>query len=99
MEPHQGNKDPRKDKWYREKKCFAGKKIGRWEVLIRAPNKDHLITYWCKCECGFISRVDKRSLANGRSKSCGCLKNELNSKRLKERWANGLHKNGKLTSL
>ena len=97
LEPHQENKDPRKAKWYRTKKCFVGDQIGRWKVLLRAPNRGHLITYWCQCECGFIGRVDKRALASGRSKSCGCLKNELNAKRMKERWEKGLHKNRKTT--
>jgi len=89
---HQGNK-------YSEKKSLVGEKIGRWQVLLRAPNKDHLIQYWCQCDCGFLKRVDKRALVAGRSKSCGCLKNEMNSKRLKEAWKRGSHSNGRLTSL
>ena len=97
MEPHPGIKDPRKA--HRTKRCFVGDKIGRWEVLLRAPNKDHHIVYWCKCECGFVGRVEKRSLASGKSKSCGCLKSETGSRLLKERWAKGFHKNGRLTSI
>lgn len=98
MEPHPGIKDPRKA--HRTKRCFAGEKVGRWEVLLRAPdNANQQIVYWCRCECGFLARVEKRSLASGRSKSCGCLKSELGSKWLKNRWANGLHKNGRLISI
>ena len=99
LEPHQEVKDPRKTKWYRIKRCLVGNKFGRWEVLLRGPNRDHFITYWCKCECGYISRVDKRALVSGKSKSCGCLKNEINAKRSKERWVNGDHKNGRLISM
>ena len=97
MEPHPGIKDPRKA--HRTKRCFVGDKIGRWEVLLRAPDKDNQIVYWCECECGFVGRIEKRSLASGRSRSCGCLKSDLGSKSLKERWKKGFHKNGRLTSV
>ena len=97
MEPHPGIKDPRKA--HRTKRCFVGEKFGRWEVVLRAPNKDHHIVYWCKCDCGFLARVEKRSLASGRSKSCGCLKSDLGSKLLKDRWKKGFHKNGRLTPI
>ena len=96
LEPHPGIKDPRKA--HRTKRCFVGERFGRWEVMLRAPNKDHHIVYWCRCECGYTARVEKRSLASGRSKSCGCYKSELNSKEFKYKWDNGLHKNGKLIS-
>ena len=77
MEPHPGIKDSRKA--HRTKRCFVGDKIGRWKVLLRAPDKDHQIVYWCECECGFVGRIEKRSLASCRSKSCGCLKSDLGS--------------------
>lgn len=35
----------------------------------------------CLCDCGSIVFVDKSSLRNGSSKSCGCLNRELLSKR------------------
>ncbi len=97
LEPHPGLKNS--SKAHRFKKCLVGEQFGRWKVLLRAPDIDYHIVYWCQCQCGFIGRVQKRSLASGKSRSCGCLKSELNRKEFKFRWENGFHKNGKLTPI
>jgi len=34
-------------------------------------------SWWCQCDCGTVRLVIVRSLINGVSKSCGCLKKEL----------------------
>lgn len=61
---------------------LTGEKFGRWNVLnkqIRSGKKYFLI---CKCDCGTIKPVNKCSLKNGRSKSCGCLHSEILFKRM-----------------
>ena len=78
--------------------CFVGKKVGRWNVLSRADyGPGWEIRYNCICDCGFKGIVRKRSLRSGESKSCGCIKAEVTSKRLKDAWLNGFTKNGKIT--
>jgi hypothetical protein len=53
-----------------------GEKIGRWTVL------EKLGANWtCRCECGVQRAVNKYSLANGDTRSCGCLRDELRKAR------------------
>lgn len=40
------------------------------------------VIYWkCRCKCGNEIEVEKYSLTNGNTQSCGCLNKEINSKR------------------
>lgn len=58
---------------------LTGKVFNYWTVLEDAncSNSDgHL--WKCKCKCGTIKNVSGRSLKTGRSKSCGCIKKEIN---------------------
>lgn len=57
---------------------MVGTKVGRWTVLreIRKKGKKY---YECRCDCGTVKEVYYRSLESGKSKSCGCLRNELSS--------------------
>ena len=57
---------------------MVGKKFGRLTVLrddgyIR-PKKP---AYHCVCECGNTTRVDGSFLRTGKTKSCGCLRQEV----------------------
>jgi hypothetical protein len=56
--------------------------IGRWTVIgDPVYNKKHF--KWrvpCQCECGTERVVAFKSLINGESRSCGCLKRELTSR-------------------
>ena len=45
-------------------------RFGKWVVID--PNRGKPL---CKCVCGTVKEVDLYSLLNGRSKSCGCVKN------------------------
>lgn len=55
-----------------------GQLIGRWTILGR----DGKTKAWkCKCACGTIRVVGWGSLAEGTSKSCGCLSAELSRAR------------------
>ena len=62
---------------------IAGKKFGRWTAIEmtnkRSSSGDAI--WKCVCECGTLGEVKKSKLSDGTSKSCGCLKRELTSKR------------------
>ncbi len=57
----------------------AGAKFGRLTVLelVREPGKAHL-RFRCKCDCGAECCPGKYALIKGITKSCGCLRRELN---------------------
>ena len=60
---------------------LTGQKFGRWVVLHRSNiSKDNKATWSCECKCGTIRDVQQRYLLKGLSKSCGCLKAEVQSK-------------------
>lgn len=67
---------------------MIGKKFNRWTVINEAekPVKSKQTgQFWvCKCECGSEKIVYGVSLRNGNSKSCGCLKSEVLSEKMKE---------------
>lgn len=54
-----------------------GKVYGRLTVISRfGVNKNHKILYLCKCECGKTKEIIGAELRNGRTKSCGCFRQE-----------------------
>lgn len=58
---------------------------GRLTVLEFIERKDKK-TYWkCKCECGKEITIPIIYLTTGDTKSCGCLRKEIASKRQKEK--------------
>lgn len=62
---------------------LTGQRFGRLTVLERAP-KPSKQTYWlCSCDCGNQATVRGSNLRCGKTKSCGCLHDELSSARLK----------------
>lgn len=63
---------------------LTGKTFERLKVLRRAETKDRSTIKWvCECKCGNIVEVDGAYLRNGDVKSCGCLKTEKSSQRMK----------------
>lgn len=59
---------------------LAGKRFGRLVVLRLDRKGKH--RYWlCECDCGNIKPVMHENLANGRTRSCGCLNSELSKVR------------------
>ena len=66
---------------------LTGLRYERWTVLEYMPTvrKDGKLrsAYLCRCECGNEAVIDANNLTRGKSKSCGCLRNELQS--LKQR--------------
>lgn len=61
---------------------LTGKRVGKLTVIQRHydPNKKH--TLWeCKCNCGNMSIVSAYRLIHGLTKSCGCLRSEVTTKK------------------
>lgn len=56
----------------KKKENFVGMHFGEWEVLKELGGSKVL----CKCSCGVEKEIWKKSLKNGRSKSCGCVMNQ-----------------------
>lgn len=73
-----------------KRKDLTGKRFGRLTVIEYVGTKydkngGNAKAQWkCKCDCGNIRVVNSASLLLGRSKSCGCLCREINSKRMKK---------------
>ena len=77
---------------------LTGQKLGKWLVLGRAPNRDHMVMWQCRCECGTNRIVTGANLRKGLSESCGCVWREkpgnlshgyakTNDRTLYSRWA------------
>lgn len=60
-----------------------GQRFNRWTVIREVEEKHGLRIFLCKCDCGSISEVYMNSLRYNRSKSCGCLRAEMCTERLK----------------
>lgn len=58
---------------------LSGRHFNAWEVLERAPNNSHgSAMFLCRCECGTTRVIRAGCLKSGKSKSCGCHKNDYN---------------------
>lgn len=76
---------------------LIGRVFGRWLVVSRAENTRQGSARWCVlCECGNISTVEAKMLRRGESKSCGCLKSEIQREL---RTTHGMSRNSKFRSL
>lgn len=64
----------------KERIKMVGKVFGRWTVLDREPahkgGEGGNLYWWCECECGTVRLVLGRTLRDGTSQSCGCLRAE-----------------------
>lgn len=61
---------------------IIGNKFNAWVVLSKSNKVKYRDTFLCRCVCGVTKTVDGYSLLSGRSRSCGCLRNKANAKRL-----------------
>lgn len=62
---------------------LTGQKFGRWLVLKQVKNeKSRDAKFLCRCDCGTEREVLGKNLKNGRSKSCGCYKKEIDKQRM-----------------
>lgn len=61
-------------------KNLEGKRFGRLVVLERDVNKNGLIYWKCKCDCGNIKSVRSNHLTSTAIVSCGCYAKEASAK-------------------
>lgn len=65
---------------------LSGKRFGLLTVVKPTGEvRNNYIEYLCRCACGTVALVNGAELRRGGSKSCGCLKDQLSSKRLKKK--------------
>jgi hypothetical protein len=58
-------------------------RFNRWTVIQESYiSKSGHMSHLCRCDCGTVKAVDQGNLKSGLSKSCGCLKREVNAKRM-----------------
>lgn len=56
-------------------KDITGQRFGKLVVLNKTDKRISRFVVWeCKCDCGNTCEIISASLTNGRTKSCGCLK-------------------------
>lgn len=62
-------------------KDLSGQRFGRLLVIERVGTRHSQALWGCRCDCGNTAHVLRAMLCNGRTRSCGCLRKELNSQR------------------
>ena len=58
------------------KDAMLGRRFGSWYVMRRVQSTSENIYYQCKCDCGSTSAIRGTLLRHGRTKSCGCLRDD-----------------------
>lgn len=66
------------------RKDITGQVFNRWYVIKRIPTYDGSSKYLCVCICGTKKVVNRKTIVNGTSKSCGCLNSEMTTQRNKQ---------------
>lgn len=61
---------------------YLNKTINEWTIL----DTSDISTFVCRCSCGNIRRVAKKSILDGTSKSCGCKSNDFMKNTMLERY-------------
>lgn len=63
---------------------LAGKRFGRWTIVVRAETLPGYreLCWLCRCDCGTVRTVGGGSLRSGASAGCGCVLAEVNRARL-----------------
>lgn len=77
---------------------LTGQRFGRWTVIRRKgsriygePGASSSFPLWeCRCDCGTVALVLGENLKSGRSRSCGCLRDELLERRHQARDRRGV---------
>jgi hypothetical protein len=68
---------------------MSGQKFNRWTIIGDDGGLLSQKRVLCRCDCGTKRSVILQTLINGRSKSCGCWKREVDIKR---KWKHGKSK-------
>ena len=72
----------------RSRKDFTGKTFSRLLVIKHIGVKKQESWYECLCDCGNITEISGDNLQSGKTKSCGCYKFEVTSKRSRKDFTN-----------
>lgn len=56
---------------------LTGKRFGRLKVMYAIGSEKNGMEWACECECGNWTRATTSRLNSGSTKSCGCLKREI----------------------
>ncbi len=57
---------------------LTGRKFSRWLVVSHSEYRRPHQLWLCRCECGVEKIIQANSLLIGTTKSCGCLRREVN---------------------
>lgn len=57
----------------------TGDQFNRWTVIREVKKRDNKRMMECRCSCGWLGQVRVQDLVQGRSRSCGCLRDEEQS--------------------
>lgn len=68
---------------------IVGQKFNRWTALSFEGKRGAHKMYLCRCECGTEKLVQRNSLVDGKTKSCGCFRDERSRKRFTKHGMNG----------
>jgi hypothetical protein len=56
---------------------LEGQRFGRWIVVDSAGQDEHGHYWWnCVCDCGTLAKIRTGPLRQGKSKSCGCYRED-----------------------
>lgn len=72
-----------------KRKDLTGRLFGRLTVIKYSRTNKGQAIWLCRCSCGAEKEVTATHLLSGRVVSCGCFRNEMNSKRMK--WQSKKH--------
>jgi len=67
-------------------KDLTGKRFGKLTVIEKKGRSGGRITWKCKCDCGNYTEIKGNYLTTGQTKSCGCLKKEMNKENLRNKY-------------
>lgn len=70
---------------------LTGRKFGRLTVIERSTNRGEKVAWLCKCECGNIHVSLGNSLLRGKTKSCGCIREEKPNRTKHGMWGTPIH--------
>lgn len=75
------------DKFGPRFKDLTGQKFGKLTAIKRiSPVGTKKVKWLCKCDCGNMVEVYSTYLLTGQTRSCGCLKRELEEKHLRDKY-------------
>lgn len=64
----------------RKERVQVGMRFNRLTVIEPLPKRGHYAMWRCRCDCGNIKDVYECNLLGNKSKSCGCLMKEVNTR-------------------